>query len=78
MVADNLKRQWLCVVYFANCIRQPEEADLIGIVTTDHASLKEGTPVHQRACNNNHYLADIVENHYKSIIFFVVTCSQLF
>ena len=24
MVAENLKRQWLCIVYFANCIRQPE------------------------------------------------------
>ena len=23
MVADNLKRQWLCIVYFANCTRQP-------------------------------------------------------
>ena len=24
LVADKLKRQWLCIVYFANCIRQPE------------------------------------------------------
>ena len=24
MVAVNLKRQWLCIVYFADCIRQPE------------------------------------------------------
>ena len=24
LVGDKLKRQWLCIVYFANCIRQPE------------------------------------------------------
>ena len=24
LVAEKLKRQWLCIVYFANCIRQPE------------------------------------------------------
>ena len=24
LVADKLMRQWLCIVYFANCIRQPE------------------------------------------------------
>ena len=24
LVADKLKRQWLCIVYFANCMRQPE------------------------------------------------------
>ena len=24
LVADKLKRQWLCIVYFANCVRQLE------------------------------------------------------
>ena len=24
LVAEELKRQWLCIVYFANCIQQPE------------------------------------------------------
>ena len=62
LVADKLRRQWLCNVNFANCIRQPErklprpstEQDLVDIVTTDHASLKEVTPActSKRACNN--------------------------
>ena len=47
LVADKLKGQWLCIVYFANWIRQPEkkllQPDLVDIVTTDHASLKEVT-----------------------------------
>ena len=45
LVADKLKRQWLCIVYFANCIRQLESPDhlqpyLVHIVTTmaNHAS----------------------------------------
>ena len=43
-VADKLKRQWSCIMYFANCIRQPErklpshpQPHLVDIVTTDHA-----------------------------------------
>ena len=50
LVADKLKRQWLCIVYFTNCIRQPErklhflQLLLVDIVTPDHASLKEITP----------------------------------
>ena len=54
LVADKLMRQWLCIVHFANCIRQPERKlprpstgnlDLVDIVTTDCASLKEVTAV---------------------------------
>ena len=50
LVADKLKRQWLCIVYFTNCIRQPErklhflQLLLVDIVTPDHAYLKEITP----------------------------------
>ena len=44
LVVAELKRQWLCMVYFANCIRQPERKlprpaynqDLADIVTTAH------------------------------------------
>ena len=51
-IADKLKRQWLCIVYFDNCIRQPErkpfpevlQPHLVDIVTTDYAYLKEVTP----------------------------------
>ena len=46
MVTDQLKRQWLCIVCFANCIRQPERKfsrpsynrDLADMVATEHLS----------------------------------------
>ena len=44
MVTDQLKKQWLCIVYFSNCIRQPGmkfprpsyKQDLADIVTAEH------------------------------------------
>ena len=54
LVAEELKRQWLCIVYFANSIRRTERKlprpshvtnhVLVDIVTTEHAPLKGVTP----------------------------------
>ena len=68
-------------VLFTNCITQPERK------LPDHhwsCIFERGhTCMYHRACNNNHYLADIVttehlrENHHKIIIFLRCSCSDL-
>ena len=66
LVADKLKRQWFCILYFTECIRQPERKlprpsynqDLT--VSNHWMSWSGYTYVYQRAKNNNYDHADIV------------------
>ena len=59
LVADKLKRQWLCTVYFTNCIRNQSYQTILQprfCRYSNHWSCLKGVTLYmyQKACNNNH------------------------
>ena len=76
LVADKLMRQRLCIVYFANCIRQPGRKLPRQSTTGSCRYSNHWLCIFERSHSCMLHAISCRENHHKSIIFLKCSCSH--